>query len=82
MQALGEKLVEETSCVQALELMLQARMKATLKRGSEDAVDRVNSELRNAADMNFARLKLEQRRQNLAKIRQYGHGLTALVDSL
>ena len=66
----------------AFRLWLQAKLRAALKRSSDEAVERENAELGECGSFAEATKKLEQRKLDLARVMAYASGLGSVLNSL
>ena len=77
--AAGEDLVEEATCVRLYEGLIQAKLRAALKRSTEEAVEKGDA---GCNELEAASKLLEQRRQDIVRLKCYSQGLKAVLDQL
>lgn len=80
--ALGEQLAEQAGYAKAYEQLLHTKMRATLKRSTDHAIEQGNEQGQMSGSMIEIQHKLMQREQDLARMQQFVQGINALVLSL
>lgn len=82
MQTLGESLLDEAAEADAWQKLVHTKLKAALKRSTEEAVEQGNADLQDVSCAEEARSRVDRRQQDLRKVALYARGLKKIVHML